>query len=248
VSRALALLLLAAAWGGCCTYALRNARPQRAYEAAIRDAAVASPAEIHPLRPLPPGPSVSMVAWVSERSAPCPAGATPCTLTVGENRLWATVAGEVQARCRSWKLLGAPLRRRLEQLLGLPPDPPPLYRKVLFALLEVPRERVERPCLGVDETDPSHPSCTLYAQGATSADLLGFVGQQMAGSYVLDGPQPGYPYTRLGYTYDWHPAAGATGHYGASELVVMPGTAVIVTAQIATDDYCRVTAASPSGR
>ena len=66
-----------------------------------------------------------------------------------------------------------------------------------------------------------------------------FVGQQMAAAYIADSPTgPGYPYTRLGYTYDWHPEAAARGHYGASEFVVDVGTTATVLAQYSTDAYC----------
>lgn len=38
--------------------------------------------------------------------------------------------------------------------------------------------------------------------------------------------EPPYPWTRMGYTYDWH--AGASTVMGPSEFVVRPGTLVIV--------------------
>lgn len=215
-----------------------QADPQARYKAAIADAAVVSPAKVAALRPLPAGASVSMVSWVTEQRTPCRADGAPCTLSVGEDRLWVTLDGEVQTLCRTWNLRGDALRQRLEQLLGLPLDPPPQYRKATFAVLEVARERIERPCLGVNEADPSHPSCTLAAQAGTSVELRNFVGQQMAGSYVVDKPDgPGYPYTRLGYTYDWGIAASA-GHYGASEFLIMPNSVARVTRQIDTDAYC----------
>lgn len=240
IARSGALLLAAAVLAGCAAVPRAERDPQTDYFAAIADAAVASPAKIKALLPLPPGASIAMISWVSAPRAPCAADAVPCTLTVGADPLWVTLAGEVQALCRSWNLRGDPLRRRLEQLLGLPLDPPPQYRKTKFLVLNVPRERIERPCLGVNETDAAHPRCTLNALAATPADLRDFVGRQMAGSYVIDNPAgPGYPYTRLGYTYDWGTAAKADGHYGASEFLVMPHTGTQVAAQIATDDYCQ---------
>jgi hypothetical protein len=66
-----------------------------------------------------------------------------------------------------------------------------------------------------------------------------FVGQQMAAAYVMDNPKgPGYPYTRLGYTYDWAVDARAS-HYGASEFVVAPGSTARAVRITATDDYCK---------
>ena len=107
--------------------------------------------------------------------------------------------------------------------------------------MQVPRDALARPCLGIDAADPAHPKCTITvpAQSAASADMQGFVGKQMADSYVVRNPSgPGYPYTRLGYTYDWAPGAEAHRHYGTSEFVVAPGTSVAVTDEVASDAYC----------
>ena len=49
---------------------------------------------------------------------------------------------------------------------------------------------------------------------------------------------PGYPYTRLGYTYDWGVAANVP-HYGASEFLVMPNSTATARAIIDTDAYCK---------
>jgi hypothetical protein len=119
-------------------------------------------------------------------------------------------------------------------------DPPAQYRKARFVHFTVPRDHIERPCLGVDETNPAQPVCTIDAWPGTAAETIAFVGRQMAGSYVVDNPKgPGYPYTRLGYTYDWAPDARAK-HYGASEFVVTPGTIATATEVTSTDDYCSV--------
>lgn len=209
------------------------------YNAAIADAAVVSPGKIRPLRVVPATDSVSVVSWVSESRLPCPGGAAPCTLEVAYSPLWVTLTGEVQALCRSWGLQGDALRQRLEQLLGLPPDQPPQYQKTRFATLLAPRAALQRPCLGVDSTAPAQPVCTLAAQADTPAALQNFVGQQMAGSYVVGGPNgPGYPFTRLGYTYDWAQPPGQ-GAYGASEFLVPVGTRAPVVAIVSTDAYCQ---------
>lgn len=234
-----ASFLLALSLVACSTIPAPPPDSDAAYRAAIGDAAVASPAKIMTLRPIPAGATVAVVSWVSQRKIPCAETALPCAVTLGDDPVWVTLSGEVRAICQAWNLRGDALRRRLEQLLGLPMDPPPAYRMVAFAEYAVPRERLERPCLGVVQSDPARPSCTLDAQPTTSAQLLEFVGQQMAQSYVVDNPKgPGYPYTRLGYTYDWASMAGP-GHYGASEFIITPKSTVEATAVLATDDYCR---------
>lgn len=235
--RAPGLFALAGLLSACAGGPVAPGDAQGRYRAAIVDAAVVSPAKVSVLKALPEAATVSMVSWVTQQRAPCQGGGAPCTLEVGADRLWVTLAGEVQTLCRGWNLRGDALRERLEQLLGLPPDAPLQYRKVGFAVLEVARERVERPCLGMEPAGAG-PVCTITAQPGTPEELRNFVGQQMAGSYVLDNPRgPGYPYTRLGYTYDWGAAAGAS-HYGASEFLIKPGSSARVVAQMSTDAYC----------
>jgi hypothetical protein len=233
-----AALAFALAVGGC---AVQPQDAQQRYDAAIADAAIASPEKVNPLLPVPAGATVAVVSWVAMNRVPCPLDQPRCAFTVSADRIWGTLAGEVQSQCRAWSLSGVALRRRLEQLLGLPPDPPPQYEKAVFATLQVPRDALERPCLGIDASDPAHPKCTIAvpAQSAASAEMQRFVGQQMLSSYVLRNPSgPGYPYTRLGYTYDWAPGAEAHRHYGTSEFVVAPGTRVEVTDEVASDAYC----------
>jgi hypothetical protein len=236
---ACASLFLASFLVACSTIPGGHPDSRFAYQAAISDAAVVSPGKISPLRAVPPGATVSVVSWVSEKKNPCARESLPCEVTIGNNPVWVTLSGEVQSICRTWKLQGDALRRRLEQLLGMPMDPPPQYRMAAFAEFDVPRAALERPCLGVDETNPEQPSCTLDARPTTSMKLREVVGRQMADSYVVDNPKgPGYPFTRLGYTYDWAPTAKA-GHYGASEFIITPMSSARVTALTSTDDYCR---------
>jgi hypothetical protein len=45
----------------------------------------------------------------------------------------------------------------------------------------------------------------------------------------------GYPWTRLGYTYNWRPGAS---RYGASEYVVRAGSRVRVLSVAPAAEYC----------
>jgi hypothetical protein len=232
------VLSIAFVLSACASVSMPAPDSQAAYAAALADAAVASPAKVVPLRPLPAGDSVTMVSWVTAQRLPCAKDALPCDMQVGADRLWVTLGGEVQALCKTWGLQGDALRSRIEQLLGLPTNSPAQYRKTQFVLLEIARDRVERPCLGLGQNNAAQPLCTIDLQPGTSADMRMFVGQQMAAAYVMDNPKgPGYPYTRLGYTYDWA-ASALPGHYGASEFVVAPGSLAKAVRIVATDDYC----------
>ncbi|NGZ26014.1 MAG: hypothetical protein G8345_03895 [Magnetococcales bacterium] len=190
-------------------------------------AGLASPANIT---------TVKVVTWTN--GLPCGSGVTDCN-TWDKGRLWVTLAGEVQALCQSWGLQGDALRNRLEQLLGLPMNPP--KPKTLFVELEVPRKNLNRPCLAADEGDGSKPKCNYLSTSSSGgwSDLQNFVMQQMATCYIDGGSSPGYPFTRLGYTYDWNDKAGEKGHYGASEFVIDPSTPVKTLGSYSTDEYCR---------
>lgn len=241
VRRAGAALVWVIALGlsGCATVAPSGNPTGALYEAAIADAAVASPRKVSPLMPLPAGDKVRVVSWVTENRTPCKPPETGCATTTPPDRIWVTLAGEVQARCRAWGLRGDALRQRLEQLLGLPLDPPPQFRKARFVTMELARERLDRPCLGIDESNPQSPVCTVGIQATRAADVRDYVLRQMADSFVVGGTGgPGYPFTRLGYTYDWNPVNAQPNHYGASEFLVQANTSATVLSQQTTDAYC----------
>lgn len=208
-----------------------------AYEHSIVDAAVATPAKARNLVPLPPTDKVRVLSWVSTLKELCAGGQTQCEYTVGKYGMFVTLAGEVQRKCRTWGLTGAALRLRLEQLHGLPPDQPIQYLKARFVVLEAPTAQLLRPCLGLDEADPGHPRCGPDIKQSDRLWPLAAVGDQMARSYVAGSPNTtGYPFTRLGYTYDWNEQS--PDHYGASEFVLAPGTVTQVLEQMPTDAYC----------
>lgn len=207
------------------------------YDRALQDSAVSSPDKTRPLLPIPNQPTVEVVSWVIGTRKPC--DGPNCNFTVRDNRMWVTLAGEVQNKCRQWGLQGDALRERLEQLLGLPPHTPPQWRKTHMLTLQVPRAALERPCLGETVDSSGAPRCTPRLTKTTTPELSFFVLNQMADVWVSGDPSgPGYPFTRLGYTYDWHPKAAASGHYGASEFVLKPGTPVLLQAEATTDRYC----------
>jgi hypothetical protein len=234
---ALAALVAAGLFANGCAHAPRgggadgSSRQRARYEAAVVDAAVVETAEIVPLRPLPTGADGRATVVTL----------TDYAYTVGSQELgrevWVTVVPEVQERCRRF---GSDPRLRLLQLLGLPPHKPIVH----FAVLSVAAADVFRPALDPNPTsrqpcdDPAATSCAADFPPATPPAHLQWIAGQMATSYVRDpaAPQPaGYPWTRLGYTYDWAPGAD---EYGASEYVVRRGATVEVLAVVPYRDYC----------
>lgn len=210
---------------------------QTAYAAALADAAIVTPEKIKPLLPIPTESNIQVVSWVTDSRIPCN-GKPTCDYTTGNYVVWVTQAGEVQKKCQSWKLQGAQLRERLEALLGLPHNSPVAYQKTHFVVMSVPTAQITRPCLGLDQQN-GQPVCTLTANNQVSANQQAFVMQQMASSYVDNNPAgPGYPFTRLGYTYDWFYPVGASSHYGASEFLLAANSPVNVLRIETTDNYC----------
>jgi hypothetical protein len=208
------------------------------YQRAIVDAAVASQDKVRPLLPIPVTDTVRVAAWVGASSNYCPDGKTDCQFTVGGSGIWVSLDGEVQKKCVGWGLSGDPLRERLEQLLGLPPNQPVQYQKTKFVVFEIPNGHLQRPCVGLGDDMNGQPACSIRVKSSPAISSIDFVGGQMASSYIATtSGAPGYPYTRLGYTYDWSPAS--TDHYGASEFILVPGTTATLKAQMNTDAYCK---------
>lgn len=207
------------------------------YQRSIADSAIANQDKVRPLMAIPATDTVQVVAWVSASSQLCGTGDTQCQFTISGSGMFVSLDNEVQKKCVTWGLSGDPLRERLEQLLGLPPNQPVQYQKTKFVVLAAPAGHLQRPCVGMGDDVDGHPTCSVKVKASPAISPLDFVGGQMASSYIsTTSGAPGYPFTRLGYTYDWSPAS--SDHYGASEFILVPGTVATVKSQASTDAYC----------
>ena len=197
------------------------------YRAAISDAAVFRPE--HQVKDLVTidGP-VHVVSWQTCDCATC----APC-LSVGSqvliHELWVTAVPQVQEACRQF-----PADRQvlsMQQLLGLPPVPTdPAKTFVLELAVDDPQE-LFRACTNPDPA-ASGP-CTETFPDGVSADHVEWMADQMLSSWQIPD---GYPWTRLGYTYNWNPDAPSI--VGPSEFLIRPDSVVTVTAVVPTDQYC----------
>jgi hypothetical protein len=213
--------------------ATENGHAWQQYDAAVEAAAVYRYANLRPLYPLTFDPSDGL--------------ATVTTLTdehfvKGEQRLtedtWVTAVPEVQNKCRQFKTYG--LAMRLRELLGLQPDTKVIY----FVTFKVRRDDIFRPTVNPDPTtrwpcsDPAQKTCGEVFPKDVSSSHVAFIANQMLSSYLVS-PQHNedysYPWTRLGYTYNWRPGAD---RYGASEYVIRSGSLVTVTATQDYASYC----------
>jgi hypothetical protein len=239
---ALALLLLLAPFA-CATAARAQpaTRPDPAYDAAVRDAATALPGEISKNLVAVVRTNADLV-WESGRGCGRVLVATwvdagtfrehyekrvgqPYTLPCRDT--WVTVAPEVRNFCAGLRMPEAALALRLKQRLGLPPTSDKAY----FVEFWVEPEDLFRPC---PDPEVSDQECGLsFPQSkfvSVSLDYVNWFIRQTNDSYGANG----YPWTRLGYTYDW----GDPNHVGPSEFVIRPGATVKIQGGQSTAEYC----------
>jgi hypothetical protein len=139
--------------------------------------------------------------------------------------VWVTTAPELKNFCKSLK---AEKTLRLEQLLGLPPK----AGKTKFVEMWVKPGDLFRPSADPEITD-SEAEIEFRMSNKfvkVSDEYIKWYNDLKKQSYGANG----YPWTRLGYTYDW---GKNQSHIGLSEFVIMPGASVEIDAISATRDY-----------
>ncbi len=189
------------------------------YSEAVRKAAVFEQANVLQVKTIPPDAArVKVVTWTRYDYK---LGAS----SVGVN-VWVTLVPEVREICRNFKGAEADIELRLEQLLGLPVT----SSYTQFVEMDVRREDIFRPC---PNPDPQLTTCADAFPQGVSPEHATFIANQALSSWKIPG---GYPWTRLGYTFDWSPDAKS--RYGASELVVRKGSKVNVTSITKSAAYC----------
>ncbi len=231
---------LLVACGG--TQSATDSTPEAQYRAAVEDARTAEPSEITTgLTPLVPYNDalvwrtgrdstwqVLMVTWGGADTLP---EATAGDTVTAEHDVWVTAVPKIRQFCRGLDRDGDALRLRLAQRLGLPPTAD--YDR--FVELWVRPRDLVRPCPDPEVTDREcelqSPAPAAHAQ--VSDAHQNWFRELKATSYGPDG----YPFTGLGYTYDWNPA---TDEVGPSEFVLRPGEPGIVRATDSTAAYCHV--------
>lgn len=206
------------------------------YRAAVADAAVAEPSEIaKTLVAIVPSNNrlvwknasdplnarILVATWTSYAGYDDKIGA-PVTLS---REVWVTTVPEVKDFSR--KLTGDKTLR-LEQLLGLPPN----NGKTKFVEMWARPADLFRPSADPEITD-GEAEVDFRAPNAfirVSDEFKKWYDDLKAQSYGASG----YPWTRLGYTYDW---GAARGHVGASEFVIIPGSTVEIHSVTPTAAY-----------
>ncbi len=233
------VLMVSLLWG--CTAPVRissEADLRERYRRAVADARIAEPAEIS--RNLvavvdynrdlvwKEGPGqqwVRVVTWTSWQGYDDKVGQAMVT----SREIWVTVVPELQRFCQQCGHSGGVLTLRLEQLLGLPPH----NGKTRFVEIWVSPEDLFRPSpdpeISDHEAGLNFPVSRKFVTIAD--DYVRWFDDLKNDSYGEDG----YPWTRLGYTYDW---GNPGSEIGLSEFVIPKGAAIEVHSVAATGDYC----------
>lgn len=222
----------------CSGTRLLDDRLAERYRAAIRDAERAEPEEVsRSLRPVletdpalrwrrtDEGSEVLVVTWIDA----VPDVARGATVTTAIDT-WVTLVPEARSACRAFGLQGADLALRLDQMLGLPPRSGMTH----FVEYWVDPDDLFRPCPDPEITDHE---CSIVAPRprrvlAVDETYQAWFDALRASTY---GPS-GYPWTRLGYTYDW---GSAESEIGLSEYVIWPGAQITFAGAYSAEAYCR---------
>jgi hypothetical protein len=139
--------------------------------------------------------------------------------------VWVTAVPQLQDFCRGLGLADEALDLRLEQAMGLPPN----NGKTKLVQLWIPTDGLFRPSPDA-EIDDSVAVLT-FPEGADKTHVA-WIEKLQGSSYG----EKGYPWTRLGYTYDWAPDAKS--EVGLSEFVARKGTKAMVESIVPQARYC----------
>jgi hypothetical protein len=139
--------------------------------------------------------------------------------------VWVTTVPQLQDFCRGLGLSDKPLDLRLEQAMGLPPN----NGKTKLVQLWIPADGLFRPSPDAEIDDGI--AALAFPEGADAAHVA-WIEKLRENSYG----EKGYPWTQLGYTYDWAPDAKS--EVGLSEFVARKGTKAVVESIVAQAQYC----------
>lgn len=210
---------------------------QIAYQNAIKDAQIAEPHEISKgliaiverdnrlkWKEYPDGKRVLVVTWTSWDGYDNQVGKA-MELT---RDIWITTVPELSNFCKTHAPPKPSLR--LEQLLGLPPN----NGKNRFVEIWVNPNDLFRPSPDPEITDHeaelNFPNKGLFVR--IEEDYIQWFNDLKSSSYGKDG----YPWTRLGYTYDW---GNPNSEIGLSEFVIRNGATVDIHSVSTNEEYCQ---------
>ena len=151
----------------------------------------------------------------------------------GDYPIWVTAAPQLQDICSAQQFgrrEGVDLR--LKQLFGMPPT----VSKRYFVEFWVKPEDLYRPCPDPEVDDAE---CGLAFTERSTSEHQEWITAQRKVSYSNPKWNDNYPWTQLGYTYDWNPRNRSK--IGLSEFVIGQNKFVVVNKVYTTAAYCGAT-------
>ncbi|MEM7085994.1 MAG: hypothetical protein AAF489_07420 [Bacteroidota bacterium] len=174
---------------------------------------------------------VKMVSWKSDPSYFPDSGKYNTDIY----DIWVTAAPVIKDSCISFYKTQKDPNMRLRQLLGLQP----LTVETFFLEVWVKPTDLFRPC---PDNGTADTHCDLNMPETVTAAYRKWFNNLRAIQYndCTDKlfHEYGYPWTQLGYTYDWSPENPT--HVGLSEFVITRNTDIYVSGKYATKEYCIV--------
>lgn len=162
---------------------------------------------------------VLVVVWTKYNSSYPPGE----NITNSWGETWVTVAPELKNFFKSHPVSKQYLKLRVAQLLGLPPDSKNNY----FAEIWVKPQDLFRPS---PDNEINDTTAQLDFPNSVDPIYKKWFNDNIIYSYY---PKK-YPWTRLGYTYDW---GNPYSHVGLSEFVLKNNSEITVKSLQTTNDY-----------
>lgn len=146
----------------------------------------------------------------------------------GEYPIWVTLVPELRNKAREIRLEKFEDRSlRIKQLLGLPAK----VEKNYFMEIWVKPRDLFRPCPDPGITDRECQLCFPSDINEQHRDWIQEL--RLSSYYNCNGDK--YPWTQLGYTYDWN--KNSRDHVGLSEFVVSKNSDIQIERVVATEQY-----------
>nr|VFK12958.1 MAG: hypothetical protein BECKLFY1418C_GA0070996_100212 [Candidatus Kentron sp. LFY] len=225
---------------GCGTVTSKNELNKK-YRMAIADTAQASHMEIHrnlyavneknkELIWSEGGSKILAVSWMSEYKYNNFYKNKEKISDKEEHATWVTLVPQVNKFCRDYlerkpKATKQEVDLRLKQYLGLPHE----GKYDVFVEVWVSHQDIFRPCVDIEIHDHS---CNLHFEEGKIPEVDNI---NKYDEYYKKLRNDAYPWTGLGYTYDW---GNPDSEVGASEYILSPGSKYIIGRVMQTVDYC----------
>jgi len=205
---------------------------ERIYNEAVIDAMVANESEIcSTLVVIRPDNKylywsngyVLVVTW----TASCSKYTVGDTVSTSWGEIWVTVVPELKDLYKKNPVSTDKITLRTEQILGLPLNSP----DSCFVEIWVKPKDLLRPAYD-NEIDKNYSE--NYFPDKVRSDYITWFNNNIISSYYPSKGTSKYPWTRLGYTYDW---GNPDNKIGLSEFIIRKDSKVIIRSKQSTENY-----------